>query len=155
MLELASQITIYLILAGLMGGIIGYLLGKSTSNNDSCHKAPLATHELHIDNLLQRSKPVEVTALLSTPSTTKRGVKPLLLTKAREGGKDNLQRIKGVGKVLEKLLNETGIYHFDQLANLTNDEIQWIDNSLSFPGRIQREKWIEQAKALAVETKSI
>ena len=61
--------------------------------------------------------------------------------------------IKGVGKVSEKLLNDIGIYHFDQIANLTKKEITWLDNSMAFPGRIERENWVSQAKDLAQKSK--
>ncbi|MBU1667203.1 hypothetical protein KKC13_02225 [bacterium] len=150
MLEIASQIILCLILATLIGGIIGYLLGKATCGDDQCHEAPKATHELHIDN----QNKVKATALMTTDDTTDEtnfivGTQPLLLTEARKAGKDNLQLIKGVGNVLEQLLNETGIYHFDQIANLSEEEATWLDNSLSFPGRIKRENWIGQAKELA------
>jgi len=38
MLELASQITLCLILAGLLGLIIGYLLAKENCNKASTHE---------------------------------------------------------------------------------------------------------------------
>ena len=150
MFEVASQIIICLILAALLGWIIGYLMGKATClNNDECHKGEDNSHELHINNQNTDTASVEATTLMSeTPVNT--GTKPVLLSEAREGGKDNLQLIKGVGKVLEKLLNETGFYHFDQIANLTADETVWLDNSMSFPGRIEREAWVAQATDLAV-----
>ncbi len=150
MLEVASQIIICLILAALLGWIIGYLMGKSTCPKiNKCHKSQENTHELHIDNQDFVDTNGETSTLMSDNVPTEVGVKPVLLTQAREEGKDNLQLIKGVGKVLEKLLNETGIYHFDQIANLTKDEITWLDNSMSFPGRIEREEWVAQAKELA------
>jgi len=143
MFEVASQIIICLILAALLGWIIGYLMGKATcAKNKKCHEAKKSSHELHIDN-----------NNIASPVTSERkvevGRKPLLLTEPRAGSKDNLQLIKGVGNVLESLLNETGIYHFDQIANLSKEEILWLDNSMSFPGRIEREEWIAQAKELA------
>lgn len=145
MFEVASQIIICLILAALLGWIIGYLMGKATCTADNdCHKAKDNSHELHINN-----KDDEQIVPLMSDTPVKVGTKPVLLTQAREGGKDNLQLIKGVGKVLEALLNETGIYHFDQIANLTTEEVLWLDNSMSFPGRIEREKWVAQAKDLA------
>ena len=77
-------------------------------------------------------------------------MKPTLLT-APEGGKaDDLKRIKGIGKVLQKNLHEMGIYHYEQLAALTPDNIAWLTDYVSFPeGRIDDEKWTSQAKALA------
>ena len=157
MLEVAAQIIICLILAALLGGIIGYLLGRAGCNKQSkCNEEKVGTHELHIDNNGISSTAKTSTLMTNTNNSNSElqeskniGVQPILLTEAREGGKDNLQLIKGVGKVLEGVLNETGIYHFDQIANLTAEEVSWLDNSMSFPGRIEREEWVSQAKDLA------
>lgn len=72
-----------------------------------------------------------------------------LLQEPRNGQKDNLQLIKGIGPVLEKMLNEIGIYHFDQIASLTPEDIAFINEKLAFSGRIERDDWVAQAKALA------
>jgi len=61
---------------------------------------------------------------------------------------DDLKRIKGVGAVIEKTLNELGIYQFEQIENWSNDNVSWVENFLAFPGRIEREGWIEQSKTL-------
>lgn len=74
---------------------------------------------------------------------------PALLTEARSGGKDNLSRIKGIGPKIEETLNAKGIFHFDQIASWTEDNVKWADETLSFSGRVTREEWIEQAKVLA------
>ncbi|MGH1354554.1 MAG: NADH-quinone oxidoreductase subunit E [Thalassovita sp.] len=76
-------------------------------------------------------------------------VAPEILSGAREGGADDLKRIKGVGPKLEQTLNELGFYHFDQIAAWTQAEITWVDNRLKFKGRITRDDWIGQAKKLA------
>ncbi len=75
--------------------------------------------------------------------------KPATLLEPREGGKDNLCRIKGVGNIIEGKLNDLGVYHFDQIAAWTEKEIVWVDSHLAFSGRILREDWIGQAKLLA------
>ena len=62
---------------------------------------------------------------------------------------DDLKRIKGVGPVIEKTLNGLGIYQFKQIADFTEDNITWVDKYISFPGRIEREQWVPQAKELA------
>lgn len=62
---------------------------------------------------------------------------------------DNLKRIKGVGSVLEASLNELGIYQFSQIAAWSQDNISWVEKFMAFPGRIERENWIEQANILA------
>ena len=69
---------------------------------------------------------------------------------ARDGKADDLKQIKGVGPKLEGLLNSHGIYHFDQIANWSDAEVAWADNSLvGFKGRVSRDNWVEQAKTLA------
>ncbi len=69
---------------------------------------------------------------------------------APRGGKaDDLQLIKGIGPVNEKKLNAHGIYHFDQIAAWKKADIAAAEAYLAFDGRIAREDWIGQAKALA------
>jgi len=78
------------------------------------------------------------------------GTKPATLTAAREGGADDLKRIKGIGPKLEKLCNTMGFFHFDQIAAWTPEEMAWVNANLEgFKGRATRDKWIEQAKLLA------
>ncbi|MEL7092233.1 MAG: NADH-quinone oxidoreductase subunit NuoE [Pseudomonadota bacterium] len=78
------------------------------------------------------------------------GTKPQLLDAPRDGGADDLKLIKGVGPGLEKELNGKGVYHFDQIAAWTADEVAWADQHLvRFKGRISRDDWVTQAKALA------
>jgi len=76
--------------------------------------------------------------------------KPALLSEARGGKADDLKKIKGVGPKLEKELNAAGVFHFDQIASWTKEEIVWADNHLvSFKGRVSRDSWVDQAKELA------
>lgn len=74
---------------------------------------------------------------------------PELLKGARGGKADDLKRIKGVGPKIEGILNELGVYHFDQVASWTDENKAWVDTRLKFKGRIDREDWIAQAKVLA------
>ncbi|MEM9045796.1 MAG: NADH-quinone oxidoreductase subunit NuoE [Pseudomonadota bacterium] len=75
--------------------------------------------------------------------------KPEMLVEARGGDADDLKKIKGVGPKLEAKLHSLGVFHYDQIASWTATEIAWVDNELSFKGRIERDDWISQAKALA------
>jgi branched-chain amino acid transport system ATP-binding protein len=75
---------------------------------------------------------------------------------APRGGKaDDLQLIKGIGPVNEKKLNAHGIYHFDQIAAWKKADIAAAEAYLAFDGRIAREDWIGQAKALARKAVSV
>ncbi|MGI9382155.1 MAG: 30S ribosomal protein S2 [Methyloligellaceae bacterium] len=71
--------------------------------------------------------------------------------KKPEGEADDLKKIGGVGPVLEKKLNEYGIYHFSQIAGLKKADIAQIDEALDFKGRIERDDWLKQAKELMKE----
>lgn len=78
------------------------------------------------------------------------GTRPEMLEGPRAGGPDNLKEIRGVGPKLEQLLHGLGIYHFDQVANWTADEVAWVDANLKgFKGRVSRDGWVEQARILA------
>ncbi|MEI9431210.1 ATP-binding cassette domain-containing protein [Mesorhizobium sp. Cs1299R1N3] len=68
---------------------------------------------------------------------------------APRGGKaDNLTRIKGIGTVNEKKLNEHGIFHFDQIGAWKKADVEAVEAYLAFDGRIAREEWVKQAKLL-------
>lgn len=87
------------------------------------------------------------TAAASPPGV---GARPAsLLSAPRNGAADDLKEITGIGPKLEKTLHELGVFHFDQIAAWSQAEIDWVNNSMSFRGRIEREKWVEQAAALA------
>jgi len=66
---------------------------------------------------------------------------------------DDLKAISGIGPKLEKVLNGLGVWTYAQIAAWTKEEIAWVDDYLSFKGRIGRDEWIKQAATLAV-TKS-
>ena len=72
-----------------------------------------------------------------------------LLDAPRNGKKDNLTKIKGIGIKIDQALNSIGIYHFDQIAVWTEENMAWADRELAFPGRAKRDNWVEQAKLLA------
>lgn len=62
---------------------------------------------------------------------------------------DNLKRIKGIGPKLENMLNDLGIYQFEQIAMFTLKDLAWVDDNLSaFKGRAKRDNWVAQAASL-------
>ena len=73
------------------------------------------------------------------------GFQPL---KKPDGEADDLKAITGVGPVLEKSLNEYGIFHYRQIAGLKKAEIAEIDEALNLKGRMERDDWVKQAKEL-------
>lgn len=63
---------------------------------------------------------------------------------------DNLELLKGVGPKFATRLNELGIYRFDQIAGLNENEVEMIDAKLGpFKGRLARDQVVGQASYLA------
>lgn len=60
---------------------------------------------------------------------------------------DDLKLINGIGPALEKKLNASGVFNFRDLAMLSAADIERIEATIKFVGRIHREDWIGQAKA--------
>jgi NADH-quinone oxidoreductase subunit E len=82
--------------------------------------------------------------------TSGEGQKPVMLDGPREGGGDDLKKIKGVGPKLEADLNGKGVWHYDQIAAWTAGEVAWADDNLvKFKGRVSRDDWVGQAKTLS------
>jgi len=75
------------------------------------------------------------------------GIKPEFLNEP-QGEKDDLKKISGIGPKLEEKLNDLGIFHYHQIAAFCPDNIIWVDDHLSFKGRIERDDWVGQAVVL-------
>lgn len=80
--------------------------------------------------------------------------KPPILSAPRSGAPDDLTLIEGVSALQQSTLYALGIYHYDQVAAWTPEQVAWIDNYLRLRGRIDEEEWVEQASALAQELAS-
>jgi predicted flap endonuclease-1-like 5' DNA nuclease len=62
---------------------------------------------------------------------------------------DDLKLIVGVGPVLERMLHRLGITTYRQIARWSERDIDAFDAKLpEFPGRIRRDAWVTQARAL-------
>lgn len=86
---------------------------------------------------------------VAEPAASAGGIAPKLFDSPTEGPADDLKKISGIGPKYETLLNDIGVWYFTQIASWTDEEIDWLDNRLEFPGRIRRDKWQDQARALA------
>lgn len=78
-------------------------------------------------------------------------VRPMPMDKPVDGKPDDLTQIGGIGPKIQDVLNSLGIFHFDQIADWKPENIAWVDEYLSFSGRITREGWVEQAAVLVGE----
>ena len=109
--------------------------GKPVSDGNSAKATPLATPEA--------KAPAVLVAVVEN------GTAPKGLEFARGGVADDLQKIEGIGPVLERLCHGLGIFHFDQIAAWGTAEIAWMDGNLKgFRGRVSRDRWVAQAKLI-------
>lgn len=93
------------------------------------------------------SKPAPAKAAPAKPATAKAAAKTVPAPAAAPP--DDLTRIKGIGPVNQRKLAAHGITRFDQIAGWKKADIVAVEAYLAFDGRIAREDWIGQAKALA------
>ena len=115
---LLGEIWVLLVLAGLLGLLAGWIIWGRSAHLEA-----------------------------SNPKAVVEG--PPRLKGPRNGGADDLTQIKGIGPKLAVLCNGIGFYHFDQIASWNEAEIAWMDENLEgFKGRVTRDNWVPQAKAL-------
>jgi large subunit ribosomal protein L19 len=84
--------------------------------------------------------------------TGKKGADAFKGFKKPKGEPDDLKLIAGVTPATEKELNKIGIYKFEQIANLSDDEIGKVDEVLKLDGVIENDDWAAKAVALMAET---
>lgn len=84
------------------------------------------------------------------PSRSAKSKKPRRVAnrKRANSSKDDLKLISGVGPVLEKELNKIGVSSFADVAAWKKADVREINDKLDLKGRVEREEWIKQAKAL-------
>ena len=92
-------------------------------------------------------KPAKVAAPKPSAETTDATPDVPMFTAPTGGEQDKLTKIKGIGPVAEKQLNEQGITTYAQIAALTEEEIVKVDENMPFSAD-QIKDWQEQAKAL-------
>ena len=68
---------------------------------------------------------------------------------ARKEDKDDLKMISGIGPFIEEQLHSLDIYTFGQISKFTREDMEAVTEAIEFfPGRIERDEWISQAREL-------
>ncbi|HEV7306619.1 helix-hairpin-helix domain-containing protein [Ensifer sp.] len=68
--------------------------------------------------------------------------------RAKAKAADDLKRISGIGPKLEQVLNAKGISAYADIAGWSEADVARFDDELGFGGRIKRDDWVGQARAL-------
>ncbi|MEQ1710423.1 MAG: 30S ribosomal protein S2 [Hyphomicrobium sp.] len=71
---------------------------------------------------------------------------------APRGEADDLKRITGINPKTEQRLNDAGVFHFWQIADLDADQTAALDRLLRLKGQIAKEDWAGQAKKIVEST---
>ncbi|NSX53412.1 hypothetical protein [Parasulfitobacter algicola] len=154
---LIGEIWGLLIMAALLGLLTGWVIWGYGAQEVIETETKRLRADLDASWVAQNEKTAQIKALRTELSEQKPfddvaeapDGKPVFLSEPRNGKADSLTKIKGIGPKLEHLLNNMGIYHYDQIAGWNDAEIAWMDENLKgFKGRVSRDNWIDQAKSL-------
>ncbi|MGY6411510.1 MAG: hypothetical protein ACXIUV_10880 [Alkalilacustris sp.] len=65
---------------------------------------------------------------------------------------EDLQRIRGIGPKLALTLEERGVTGAAMIAGWSDEDVAWWDENIEgFRGRVSRDEWVAQARALLAE----
>ncbi|MCW8891597.1 MAG: hypothetical protein OQL20_13135 [Sedimenticola sp.] len=163
------QILIWILLAFGLGGVVGWLLRGFThafQDDEKSADEPSARGGDHIMMALLKSelgdykkrvRELEQATETATPAPQSSKPKiddawqPEALSEPK-GVADDLKKVRGIGPKIEKTLNDLGIFHYYQIAALNKENTLWLNNHLHFPGRIEREAWVEQTRELVKQS---
>ncbi|TPN88788.1 hypothetical protein [Aquimarina algicola] len=124
-----------------------YQKANSTFSNSSSNDNDASSQIRAIKTMDQGGIPV--TNIPEIESSDKPKLNFERFGKADASQKDDLKLISGVGPFIEEKLNSIGIYTFDQISKFSKEDIDTVTELIQFfPGRIERDKWTEQAKKL-------
>lgn len=112
------------------------------------HSKPQITDTPRQQQKPEKSKTPEIKTADMNPAPA---AEPQRLKQARNNKADDLTRITGIGKAIQTKLFNAGIFHYDQLADLNHEQTSWINRTIGFAGRAERENWGAQAKKLSVK----
>ncbi|MDN5114700.1 hypothetical protein [Aliarcobacter butzleri] len=137
MFEIAPFIVTNLVIALVIGVFIGYLIGKKRNEI----KTIKTDNEESMENKKVRFR---INPIFNKTSSL--DYKPMVLSSSSKI--DNFKKIKGINSQIEKNLYSLGIFHYEQIANWTNKNVEWIEGFLELPFHVRNNQWVEQARIL-------
>jgi len=138
-------------MAGGVAAVVGLILGMPWGASP----APVAAAPAPAVKPAAASEPAPVVAPVVVRAPVAEAAPaagPQRLSGPKGGKADNLKELEGVGPALEKLLNDRGFFHFDQIAAWSDADVAAVDAEMkTFKGRITRDRWVAQAKIIVTE----
>lgn len=153
MIELLRDYLPAILIAVVIGLIVGFLIFRPRQRVRLTDSAPLRPHMTSSS----RDSRAEANDLASEAAAAASDVTGELIGapvhRHLSGGADvadDFLRLKGVGPKLADMLHARGFIRFEQLAHLTPEEIDLLDQQLGpFRGRVTHDRIVEQAAYLA------
>ena len=150
MSEFVREYWVVLLIAIAIGLIIGFIAFRPRQQVRLTDSAPVRPHMARKDGGEGNSLASEVAAATSDVAGEIIGAPVHDNLPGASGPPDRLERLKGVGPKMAQLLASRGIIRFDQIARLTPEEVDRLDNTLgAFRGRLTRDRIVDQADYLA------
>ena len=137
--------------------LIGLYSGKSIKSKKNTNNSISNVNELDDLNIVDDISKIRATKTFErggkemiqtvpTPKENNNGLNFNRIGVATFEDKDDLQKIKGIGKLIEEKLNAIDIFTFKQISNFNSDDIAKITKLISsLQGRIERDDWVGQA----------
>jgi len=138
--ELLNTYWPVVLIALAIGLIVGFLIFRPRQRVRLTDSAPLRPH--------MAARPGETALEHEAQVTTKHVIGSG--NRVPEGPADAIEQLKGVGPKLAAMLKAHGLTRFEQIAKLTDSELDRLDADLgAFRGRLRRDRVTEQADYLA------
>jgi predicted flap endonuclease-1-like 5' DNA nuclease len=163
----AGEIVVWLLIAAVLGFLLGWLLRGMLRPPARVARAPEptarpaapakgGTRVTEIDTgegqTRTGSAPVESRFAPPSDAVDARGRVAEIASRTAGDGDvphDDLVRIHGVGPKIARLLGSLGITSFRQVARFTPEDVAVVNDALEiFPGRIERDDWMSSAREL-------
>jgi predicted flap endonuclease-1-like 5' DNA nuclease len=121
------------------------LMKKEKVMEQEAAEGKKATRKLH-----QTEKELkEREELLKRISERKHMINYSRIGTARMEDKDDLKMISGIGPFIEEQLHTLDIFTFEQISKFEKEDVAAVTEAIEFfPGRIERDEWVAQAKEL-------
>ena len=152
MIELLREYLPAILIAVVIGLIVGFLIFRPRQSVRLTDSAPLRPHMT--SHRISRSEADDLASEAAAAASDVTGeLIGAPVHRHLSGGAetaDDLVRLKGIGPKLAEILHARGFTRFEQLAHLTPAEIDLLDQQVGpFAGRIRRDRVVEQAAYLA------
>ena len=158
MLWLITQILFCLLIAWLLGLLLGWLLWGRRPAAEPIEREDRAALEASKARVRELERDLAEchakAAAAPVASAAAEGAPPAygLFGPVAERPIDDLKVISGIGPVIERQLAGIGVTTYRQIAEFDGDDIERVQEAIDFfPGRIEREDWLSQATKLHEE----